>query len=597
MKNKRTQRLLKTSQKLPSKPGIYLFKNQTGKTIYIGKARSIKERVKSYFSSSSDPRIHSILNETYTIDFVLTDSEREAFILENNFIRQYQPKYNLRLKDDKSYPYIKVSVQDKYPAIYLCRRTESDGARYFGPFTPSSTARKAINLINKRFGLRSCKEHIPGRRKRPCLDYDINQCSAPCVGRINESGYRDNVNSALLFLEGKTEKLKSKLKARMINASQKRDFEKAKQLRDFILSLDQISLKPKIISVKAEDKDIFGFFRKLDTAALYVFLMRNGKVIESSSWTVSAKKTNDKKILHNQIIEFYSSQNDIPDKILVPLEPAKKDQLLSKLNHIGKKSIVLQIPKRGNNRKIVDLAVRNAEMNLLRKTIKPNPLKELQRLFNLDSLPKSIEGIDVSNTGGKESVGSVVVFKNGRPSKKDYRKFRIKTVAGSDDIRSIQEIVFRRYKKLAESDIPLPELILIDGGKGQLNAAQKILKNLNISNIPVISIAKKQEIIFTDSIKNGIKLDRTSSALKLLQHIRDESHRFAISYHRKRRKEKSFESFLDGIPGIGPKRKSVLLKKYGNTKDIFKAPVNEIAKLIGKKAAGDLKSFLKKSKP
>jgi len=597
MKDKRTQRLLKTSQKLPSKPGIYLFKNQTGKTIYIGKARSIKERVKSYFSSSSDPRIHSILNETYTIDFVLTDSEREAFILENNFIRQYQPKYNLRLKDDKSYPYIKVSVQDKYPAIYLCRRTESDGARYFGPFTPSLTARKAINLINKRFGIRSCKEDIPGRRKRPCLEYDINQCSAPCVGLINESDYRDNVNSALLFLEGKTVKLKSKLKARMIDASQKRDFEKAKQLRDLILSLDQIRLKPKIISVKAEDKDIFGFFRKQDTAAFYVFLMRKGKVIESSSWTVSAKKTNDKKILHNQIIEFYSSQNDIPDKILVPLEPAKKDQLLKKLNHIGKKSIVLQIPQRGNNRKIVDLAVRNAEMNLLRKTIKPNPLKELQRLFNLDSLPKSIEGIDVSNTGGKESVGSVVVFKNGRPSKKDYRKFRIKTVAGSDDIRSIQEIVFRRYKKLAESDIPLPELILIDGGKGQLHAAQKILKNLNISNIPVISIAKKQEIIFTDSIKNGIKLDRTSSALKLLQHIRDESHRFAISYHRKRRREKSFESFLDGIPGIGPKRKSVLLKKYGNTKDIFKAPLNEIAKLIGKKAARDLKSFLKKSKP
>jgi excinuclease ABC subunit C len=296
-------------------------------------------------------------------------------------------------------------------------------------------------------------------------------------------------------------------------------------------------------------------------------------------------------------MEFYSSQNDIPDEILVPLEPAKKDQLLNKLNHIGKKAIVLQIPQRGNNRKIVDLAVRNAEMNLLRKTIKPNPLKELQRLFNLDSLPKNIEGIDVSNTGGKESVGSVVVFKGGRPSKKDYRKFRIKTVEGSDDIRSVQEIVLRRYKKLAESDIPLPELILIDGGKGQLNAAQKILRNLNLSNIHVISIAKKKEIIFTDSMKNGIKLDRTSSALKLLQHIRDEAHRFAISYHRKRRKDKSFESYLDGIPGIGPKRKSALLEKYGTTKDIFKAPVNEIAKIIGKKAAGDLKSFLKKSKP
>ncbi len=594
MKDKKRQKLIRTAHKLPSKPGIYLFKNQTDKTIYIGKARSIKERVKSYFSSPSDPRIHTLLNETQNIDFIVTDSEREAFILENNFIRQYQPKYNLRLKDDKSYPYIKVTVQDKYPAIYLCRRTESDDARYFGPFTPSSVARKTINLINRQFGIRSCKEDILGRRKRPCLEYDINQCSAPCVGMINESDYKDDVNSALLFLEGKTEKLKSKLKTRMTEASQKRDFEKAKQLRDLILSLDQIRIKPKIISVKSEDKDTFGFFRKLDTAALYVFLMRKGKVIESSSWTVSAKKTNNKKILHHQIVEFYSSQDDIPDKILVPFEPAKKDQLLNKLSHTGEKTIVLQVPQRGNNKKIVDLAVRNAEMNLLRKTIKPNPLKELQRLFNLKSLPKNIEGIDVSNTGGKESVGSVVIFKNGKPSKKDYRKFKIRTVTGPDDIHSIQEIVLRRYKKLAESEIPFPELILIDGGKGQLHAAQKILKEIDLPGLPVISIAKKQEIIFTDPIKEGIKLDRTSSALKLLQHIRDEAHRFAISYHRKRREDKSFESFLDGIPGIGPKRKSILLEKYGNIKDILQAPVNEIARLIGRKAASNLKSFLQK---
>ena len=595
MKDKKQQRLIKTAHKLPSKPGIYLFKNQTDKTIYIGKARSIKERVKSYFSSPSDPRIHTLLNETHNIDFIVTDSEREALILENNFIRQHQPKYNLRLKDDKSYPYIKVTVQDKYPAILLCRRTESDNARYFGPFTPSSAARKTINLISRQFGIRSCKEDIPGRRKRPCLEYDINQCSAPCMRMINESDYNDDVNSALLFLEGKTEKLKNKLKTRMTEASQKHDFEKAKRLRDLVLSLDQIRIKPKLISVKAEDKDIFGFFRKQDTAALYVFLMRKGKVIESSSWTISAKKTSDKKILHNQIMDFYSNRNDTPDKILVPFEPAKKDQLLKKLSRTGKESPVLHVPKRGNNKKIVDLAVRNAEMNLLRKTIKPNPLKELQQLFNLKSLPRSIEGIDISNTGGKESVGSVVVFKNGKPSKKDYRKFKIKTVTGPDDIHSIQEIVLRRYKRSAESEIPLPELILIDGGKGQLHAAQKALKDINLQpGVSVVSIAKKQEIIFTDPIKDGIKLDRTSAALKLLQHIRDEAHRFAISYHRKRRKDKSFESFLDGIPGIGPKRKSALLEKYGNIKDILQAPVNETANLIGKKAARNLKSFLQK---
>ncbi|MFW6124122.1 MAG: excinuclease ABC subunit UvrC [Acidobacteriota bacterium] len=590
------QKLKKSAHKLPLKPGIYLFKDQNNRIIYIGKARSIKDRVKSYFSYQSDSRIKSILNETEKIDFIITDSEREAFFLENNFIRQYQPKFNLRLKDDKSYPYIKITIQDKYPGLYLCRRTEPDGARYFGPFTPASAAHKAILLIKKQFGIRGCKEDIPGRRKRPCLDYDINQCSAPCVGYINESEYNENVNNTLLFLEGKTEKLKNKLKKRMNKASDNRDFEQAKQLRDLIYSINQINLKPKIISVNEEDKDIFGFFKKHHSAVLYVFSMRKGKVIESSSLITHSKKMSDKKILSNQLIDYYSNKTDFPEKILLPFEPLRPEKLSTKLSHIGNRSIKLQVPQKGNNKRIVELATRNAEMKFLKNTIKPNPLKELQRIFNLKAIPNIIEGIDISNTGGKESVGSVVVFKHSKPSKKDYRKYKIKSVKGPNDIHSIQEVVYRRYKKLVEKKFKLPDLILIDGGKGHLNAAQKILNKLSLSKVPIISIAKREEIIFTGLTKDGIKLDKTSSALKLLQYIRDEAHRSAITFHRKLRKDKSFESYLDKIQGIGPKRKSALLEKYGDIKEMIQAPMNDLAKLIGKKAAHNLKFFIYKKK-
>ncbi len=594
MPDKKIQKLKRSAHKLPLKPGIYLFKDQNNRTIYIGKARSIKERVKSYFSSQSDPRINSILNETDKIDFIITDSEREAFLLENNFIRQYQPKFNFRLKDDKSYPYIKVTIQDKYPAVYLCRRTKPDKARYFGPFIPASAARKAILILNKQFGIRSCKENILGKRKRPCLDYDINQCSAPCVGYIDETEYNENVNSALLFLEGKTEKLKNKLKKRMNNASEKRDFEKAKGLRDLIYSIDQINLKPKIISVKEEDKDIFGFFRKKHTVVIYVFCMRKGQVIESSTWMTHPKKTSDKKILYNQLIDYYSNKTDLPEKILLPFEPLRADKLSSRLSQKRNKTIKLQVPQRGNNKKIVELANRNAEMNLLKETIKSNPLKELQRIFNLKSLPNIIEAIDISNTGGKESVGSVVVFRDSKPSKNEYRKYKIRNVKGPDDVHSIQEVVYRRYKKLVEYKLNLPDLIIIDGGKGQLNAAKNVLTELHLSKIPVISIAKREEVVFTGHTRDGVKLDKTSSALKLLQYIRDEAHRFAISFHRKLRRNKSFESYLDKIPGIGPKRKSALLEKYGGIKNMAQAPNNEIIKLIGEKAAHNLKTFLPK---
>ncbi|MFO7980801.1 MAG: excinuclease ABC subunit UvrC, partial [Candidatus Aminicenantes bacterium] len=302
----------------------------------------------------------------------------------------------------------------------------------------------------------------------------------------------------------------------------------------------------------------------------------------------------DKKILYNQLIDYYSNKTDLPEKILLPFEPLRADKLSSRLSQKRNKTIKLQVPQRGNNKKIVELANRNAEMNLLKETIKSNPLKELQRIFNLKSLPNIIEAIDISNTGGKESVGSVVVFRDSKPSKNEYRKYKIRNVKGPDDVHSIQEVVYRRYKKLVEYKLNLPDLIIIDGGKGQLNAAKNVLTELHLSKIPVISIAKREEVVFTGHTRDGVKLDKTSSALKLLQYIRDEAHRFAISFHRKLRRNKSFESYLDKIPGIGPKRKSALLEKYGGIKNMAQAPNNEIIKLIGEKAAHNLKTFLPK---
>lgn len=586
-------RLKSEAQKLPRKPGIYFFVNAKNKMVYIGKARSLQHRVKSYFLATTDPKVKNIVAETARIDHILTESEREASFLENNFIRQYQPKYNLRLKDDKSFPYLKLSIQEEYPSITLTRRVEKDGARYFGPFSPAHQARKTIHLLNKYFGIRGCTEAVPGKRKRPCLEYDLDLCSAPCTKYISAADYQDRVKNALLFLEGKVDMLLKKLKSNMRAAAQKQAYEEAAVWRDLILTLEQIKNKPRFISISADDIDIFGYFRKKNRAAIYVFLMRKGKVIESDSADFEIpERQQDGAVLANQIFQFYELRGDFPDKILLPFPLPAPEETTKKLEELKKGKIILSAPTRGKHKRLIAIANRNAAELFSQENKIENTLIGLQHALKLASFPMLIEGYDISNTGGTESVGAQVVFKNGAPFKDKYRKYIIQTVTGPNDVVSLQEVLQRRFTNQEQKQYTKPDLILVDGGKGQFSAAQQILTKLGLGELPLISIAKKEEIIYSDHFSSGLKLSRTDPVLRMVQSIRDEAHRFAISFHRRRRTKKSFASELDNIPGIGPHRKAALQTLYHSLEDIQKAPLDELNKLVGTKAAAALRKKL-----
>lgn len=563
--------------------------------IYIGKARSLQNRLKSYFLPNVDAKIRGILSETKDIEFLLTGSEREAAFLEINLIQQHQPKFNLRLKDDKSFPYLKLTTQERFPGIYLTRRVEPDGAQYYGPFSPANQARITIHLLNKYFGIRACEEKIPGRRQRPCLEYDLDLCSAPCTKYISEAEYQERVKNALLFLEGKVEELLKILKRKMKDAAQAQEYEEAAHWRDLILSLEQIKDKPRFISIRPEDKDIFGFARGEEEAFLFVFLMRKGKVIETQSvYDNNSLKEDDSAILSKQLVKFYEEQNSLPEKIILPFRPKNCAEMCKNISGLTKRKITITHPSKGKDRRLVELANKNARMMLDKKPAGPSAMEEMKDILRLKSGPVIIEGYDISNTGGQESVGSLVVFINGSPLKQAYRKYKVKTVEGPNDVASLYEVLYRRFSKLKKDKDMLPDLILVDGGKGQLKAAKAALGELGFHDIPVISIAKKEEIIYSELLPQGLRLDRTSPALQLVQRIRDEAHRFALAFHKQRRKKRSFSSILDSAPGIGPIRKKLLLERYLSIDDIRSASESELAQLIGTKTAQALLKHLKK---
>ena len=528
---------------LPDKPGIYFFKNPGGEIVYIGKARSLKDRVRSYFAAPADLKVANIRAETADIDFILTGSEKEAAFLENNFVQRYQPKFNLRLKDDKSFPYLKLTVGERFPGVLLTRKVEDDGARYFGPFSPAHQARKTIHLLNRYFGIRGCEESVPGKRRRACLEHDLRLCSAPCVGSLGEAEYGKNVSDALLFLEGRTGQLLKALRQRMDEASESLNFEQAGHWRDLIRTIEQIKERPRLISVGLEDTDIFGLARERDRLALYVLFMRRGKVRDAEEMVArEPEETPVEETLARILDRFYGQNEDLPDKVLLSHPAASIRDLADRATQKKGSAVRFSVPQRGRDRKLVETAVRNAE-RLLGKPAAENPgLADLARILGFLNPPGRIEGFDISNTGGDESVGSVVVFENGEPGRSEYRKYRIKSVAGPNDVASLQEVIGRRYARMLREGRSLPDLILVDGGRGQLHAAETALEKLGLGGRPVVSLAKREEILFTPEKKEGLRLERTSPALKLVQHIRDEAHRFAITFHRERRKKKSFAS-------------------------------------------------------
>jgi len=539
MEDKLKQRLAD----LPDKPGIYFFKNAGGEIVYIGKARSLRDRIRTYFLAPADLKVANIRAETADVDFILTTSEKEAAFLENNFVQRYQPKFNLRLKDDKSFPYLKLTVQEKYPAVRLTRKVEDDGARYFGPFSPASQARKTIHLLNRYFGIRGCEETVPGKRRRACLEYDLKLCSAPCVGSIGEKEYGERVANALLFLEGRTEPLLAALKKKMDEASDRLDYEQAAHWRDLIRTIEEVKERPQLISVGLEDTDIIGLARDRDRLSVYAFFMRRGKVREAEEILASEPEATSNEVVLGRILDnFYRESDDLPDKILLSHPIAEGAKLAERVSRKKGARVRISVPKRGRDKKLVEMAVRNAERRLRKPKPESPALSELAQVLALKKMPIRIEGFDISNTGGDESVGSVVVFENGEPSRSEYRKYKIKSVSGHDDVASLREVVGRRYARALNEGLKLPDLILVDGGKGQLHAAEAALGRLGLAGLPVVSLAKKEEVIFTAAQKDGLRLERTAPALKLLQHIRDEAHRFALTFHRQCRKRKSFSS-------------------------------------------------------
>jgi len=567
---------------LPAKPGIYFFKNASGEVVYIGKARSLRDRVRSYFLSNPDFKVRNILRETTDIDFILTGSEKEAAFLENNYVQQHQPRFNLRLKDDKSFPYLKITTGETFPGVYFSRRVEPDGARYFGPFSPAHRARSSIHLVNKHFGLRGCEEAVFRGRKRPCLEYELHLCAAPCVGAISEADYREDVENACLFLEGRMPELARTLKARMERAASEERFEEAARARDLLRTIEDYRDRPGTISTALEDQDVVGLARMADRTAAYVFFMRKGKIRDSAAGTVDRPASvSGAEVLGEFLAGFYRDR-ELPPRLLLPERPAQTTGLQALL---GWAKVRVLVPRGGKNRKLVDLAGRNAESYLRQQAGDRLPLEELKTALSLPALPRTIEGFDISNTGGEESVGSLVVFRDGRPDKDSYRKFLIRTVEGSNDVASLGEVIVRRYRKVLDEGAPLPDLVMVDGGKPQLGAAEKALAALGLGRVPLVAIAKKEEILFTPESRQGLRLERTSGALKLVQAVRDETHRFAITFHRGRREKRSFSSLLDGIPGVGPKKKSTLLARYGSLEAIRTAPREELDRLVGAAAA------------
>ena len=563
---------------LPAKPGIYFFKNAAGEVVYIGKARSLRDRVRSYFLANPDLKVRNILRETADIDYILTGSEKEAAFLESNYVQQHQPRFNLRLKDDKSFPYLKITAGETWPGVYFSRKVAPDGSSYFGPYSPAGRARSSIHLVNKHFLVRGCEDAVFRGRKRPCLEYELKLCSAPCVGLIAEAAYRENVENAGLFLEGRTTELARALKARMEKAAADERFEEAARLRDLLRTIEDYRDRPGTISTALEDQDVVGLARAGGRAAVYVFFMRKGKIRNSAARLADAPAgVPDAEWLGGFLAAFYADR-ELPPRLLLPAPPARTTGLQSLL---GWAKVKIVVPRGGKARKLLELAGRNAEAFLRKQAGDANPLEELKAALGLAALPRAIEGFDISNTGGAESVGSLVVFRDGRPDKDAYRKFLIRTVAGSNDVASLAEVITRRYCKLLDEGAPLPDLIMVDGGKPQLGAAEKALASLGLAHVPLVTIAKKEEILFTPAAREGIRLDRTSAALKLVQAVRDETHRFAIAFHRGRREKKSFESVLDGIPGLGPKKRSALLARYGGIDGIRSAPRAELDALVG----------------
>ncbi|KGG80684.1 excinuclease ABC subunit C [Caloranaerobacter azorensis H53214] len=612
-------------KKLPDKPGVYLMKGENGQIIYVGKAVNLKKRVRQYFQASSSkvPKVKAMVKSIAEFEYIITDNEIEALILECNLIKKHKPKYNILLRDDKQYPYIKVTTNEKYPRVIKVRKIEKDKAKYFGPYTSASAVNDTLEIIRNIYPLRNCRKNLDSikKKERPCLNYFIGKCLGPCQGNVNEEKYMEMVHEVLLFLGGKEDKLMHLIEEKMKNAAKQLDFENAAKYRDQLNSIKHILEKQKIVSSTLIDQDIIGMARGIEDVCIQVFFVRGGKLVGREHFILTdISETTRSEILSSFVKQFYMNSSFIPKEILIETNIQDEELISRWLSQKRGSKVQIKVPVRGEKNLLMEMVRKNAMETLENQSEKIKrkiqlgraALDELANLLGLDKIPERIEAFDISNIQGVESVGSMVVFQEGQPKKSDYRRFKIKSVSGPNDYKSMEEIIYRRFERgmkerevMKENEMDLgnfsifPDLVMVDGGKGQVNAAKKAIMQFNL-NIPVCGLIKDdfhrtRGIIYENK---EINISKNSNCFKLITRIQDEAHRFAISYHRSLRNKKLFSSQLDSVKGIGEKRKKALLKFFGSIEKIKNASIEELKSVDGMniKAAEAVYNYFRKLK-
>ena len=587
--------------RLPEQPGVYLWRNAAGDTIYVGKARALRDRVRSYLAAGGlSPRHDALLEEITSIEVIVTDSVMEALALENNLIKQRRPKYNILLRDDKNYPYLQLTTSEAFPRILVARHVEKGGDYYAGPFLPAKLARRTMSLSHRLFGIRSCNEVITGQRGRPCLEYDIKRCIAPCVAEIcGQERYGVAVASTKLLLEGRNDELLETLRGRMTEAADAQRYEEAAQLRDALRTVQVLrDRQQKVATPELGDRDVFGLKVGPSGGAIQVFSMRGGRVVERVELATEPGGIvpRDADVLQAALQQFYEARIP-PAEIHLPLDIEDADAIEAWLTERAGRRVRIAVPQRGDKRALVELATRNAELSYKTRfneitAAHFDALETLRATLGLPVIPRRIECFDISTIQGSETVAAMVVCEDGRMKKAEYRKFRIRGLGSPDpasripdDFAAMREVVQRRYRKVMEDGGPFPDLILIDGGKGQLTAAYDGLQSIGLGNLVAVGIAKREELLFIRDRSDPIALPEDDPALLLLQRIRDEAHRFAVTFHRRARSMRDLRSELDRVSGIGPRRRRLLLTAFGSVAGVRRATREELDAVVGSKAA------------
>jgi excinuclease ABC subunit C len=604
-----TPDLQATLKKLPDRPGVYLMRDARGDVVYVGKAQSLRSRVRSYWQKATPVgevhRIRSVIDRVTEVEYTLTDSISEALLLEANLIKRYRPRFNVRLKDDKSYPYIKITMADDFPRVERTRKLVEDGSRYFGPYASASSVDESMNLVRRLFPFRTCTIDIEdGKRAlaRPCLLYHIKRCQGPCIQAVSKADYRGQIDQIELFLEGRQESVVHALSAEMKSASEKTDYERAATLRDKIRAIERTMESQKMAAFKRTELDMVGLARQDNQAAIQLFAIRGGKMIGRDVFLLdAAREASDEEVLSSFLLQFYARATSIPHQVLVPCALPDAADLEAFLGERRGGPSRLAVPQRGEKRELMALATRNAGETLAReqarwmadegKTL--GALEELAEALGLPGPPLRIECYDISNIQGSDTVGSMVVFEEGKPRTGEYRRFKIRSVQGPNDFASHQEVLRRRFRRAKDGDEgaeealrwAMPDLVIIDGGKGQVSAAKEVLDELGLHDLPLAGLAKEREELFRPGVVAPVVLPPTSSALYLVQRLRDEAHRFAITYHRDLRSKRQTRSAFDDLPGVGPKRRRALLRVFGSAKRVRDAPIEQIAAVPGIGAA------------